>query len=207
MVIRPTKMSAVDHTSTLQAILSSDQPRQHIFGLVQALALPDCWIGAGFIRNAVWNHLHGSLAPHYTGDVDVLWFDPERTDPSEDRRLEAALRTQAPPIGWSVKNQARMHTRNNDPPYASTVDAMLGWPETATAVAARRTRQAAWEIAAPFGLEDLFALVLRPTPRFAGEKRTVFLDRIQSKRWLETWPLLRLEDACIERGRRLSAPT
>ncbi|WRQ77412.1 nucleotidyltransferase family protein [Pseudomonas saxonica] len=27
--------------------------------MVRSLNLPDCWIGAGFLRNAVWDYLHG----------------------------------------------------------------------------------------------------------------------------------------------------
>ena len=84
-----------------------------------------------------------------------------------------------------------MHLRNGDAPYASAVEAMRYWPETATAVAARQTKQGTYEIAAPFGTDDLFALILRPTPRFWGEKQQVYLDRVSTKGWLETWPLLR----------------
>ena len=158
--------------------------------MVRALDLPDLWIGAGFVRNAVWDHLHGREPSPPAGDVDVLWFDPSRPDPEEDRRLEAVLTAQKPTVVWSVKNQARMHRRNGDAPYSSTADAMRHWPETATAVAARRTHDDRCEIAAPLGLEDLFRLRLLPTPTFASAKRTIFEDRITAKRWVEDWPLL-----------------
>jgi uncharacterized protein len=181
------------HASTLRAILSNDPLRWRVLDLVRSLALPDCWIGAGFVRNAVWDHLHGRPPSAPSGDVDVVWFDPRRAEPSEDRALEAALRGLEPSVDWSVKNQARMHLRNGDTPYASAVDAMRHWPETATAVAARRTERGSCEIAAPFGLADLFGLVLRPTPRFAGERHRAFLDRVQAKGWLAAWPLLRTE--------------
>ena len=47
------------------------------------------------------------------------------------------------------------------------------------------------EVAAPLGVDDLFGLILRPTPFFAGLKRAVYDERLQSKKWLEHWPLLR----------------
>jgi hypothetical protein len=188
------------HAAEFQAILTADPLRRHVLDLVGSLGLPDCWIGAGFIRNAVWDNLHGKAPFRPVGDVDVLWFDRGRTDASEDRKLEATLRAMVPSIDWSVKNQARMHRRNDDPPYASATDAMRHWPETATAVAARQAGSAEYEIAAPFGLEDLFTLVLRPTPRFAGEKYLIFRDRVRTKRWLETWPLLRVQDGCGRAG-------
>jgi hypothetical protein len=47
------------------------------------------------------------------------------------------LRARDDALGWSVKNQARMHERNADRPYRSASDAMMHSPETATAVGAR----------------------------------------------------------------------
>jgi hypothetical protein len=180
------------YAPTLQTILTDDPVRWRILGLVRSLSLPDSWIGAGFVRNAAWDHIHERRATHLGGDVDVIWFDPGCADASEDRRLEAALRTLEPEIDWSVKNQARMHGRNGDDPYTSTTDAMRYWPETATAVAARRTSQDECEIAAPFGLDDLFDLRLRPTAKFAVEKHDIFQRRIDEKSWLKTWPLLQV---------------
>jgi hypothetical protein len=181
----------MNNLSRLQAIIAGDPIRWRLLDAVRSMRLPDCWIGAGFVRNAVWDDLHGRPASPPSGDVDVLWFDPARTDPSQDRHIEAALRALDPSVAWSVKNQARMHVRNGDAPYASATDAMRYWPETATAVAVRRNDYDGCEIAAPFGLDDLFGLILRPTPRFADDKRQLHDHRVQAKRWLENWPRLR----------------
>jgi hypothetical protein len=182
----------MDHAQTLRTILSGDPLRWRILGLVRGLGLPDCWVAAGFVRNAVWDHMHGRRASPQAGDVDVVWFCAERADANGDRSLEAALRSLDPTIDWSVKNQARMHRRNADVAYSSADDAMSHWPETATSVGVRLTEHGELRIAAPFGLDDLFALVVRPTPRFADEKRPMFLERVYEKAWLATWPLLRL---------------
>jgi hypothetical protein len=91
-----------------------------------------------------------------------------------------------------------MHQRNEDAPYTSAVDALRFWPETATSVAVRQTGQG-FEIAAPFGLDDLFGLLVRPTPRFVEAKRHIYLDRVRKKQWLRRWPRLMLADAC-DRG-------
>jgi hypothetical protein len=180
----------MDATSLLRTILRADPLRWHLLGVVQALALPDCWIGAGFIRNAVWDHLHQRPPSSPGGDVDVIWYDPQRADPAEDLRHEAVLRVAQPSISWSVKNQARMHKRNGDAPYVSAVEAMRYWPETATAVAARRSGPDDCDVAAPFGLDDLLALRLRPSPRFTGEKHRIYQDRLRTKGWTAVWPLL-----------------
>ena len=187
----------VGQAGLLRAILSADAGRLRILSLVRSLELPDCWVAAGFVRSAAWDFLHGRPPGRHFDDVDVVWFDPASADPAEDLRWEARLRRQDGSIAWSVKNQARMHLRNGDAPYASAVDAMRHWPETATAVAARADGAGGLEIAAPYGLADLFDLVVRPTPPFMGEKRPVFRDRVRTKEWLRIWPRLRLADiAC-----------
>jgi len=161
-----------------------------LLGLVADLDLPDCWIAAGFVRNAVWDALHGRDATLPDNDVDVIWFDPACDDPQRDKELESALSHAEPAIDWSVKNQRRMHIRNGDKPYRSATEAMRFWPETATAVAARRRGGSDIEIASPLGLDDLLGLVLRPTARFATEKREIYEARIVSKAWCEKWPRL-----------------
>jgi hypothetical protein len=181
----------MDATFQICDILRTDPLRWHLLKVVQGLDLPDSWIGAGFVRNAVWDHLHQRPPSPPTGDVDVIWYDPQRANPAEDLEHEAVLRVAEPAIAWSVKNQARMHGRNGDAPYASAVEAMRYWPETATAVAARRRGEHCCEIAAPFGLKDLLGLVLRPTPRFSGEKRVVYEERLRTKGWVASWPDLR----------------
>jgi uncharacterized protein len=177
-------------TRDLASLIAADGGRVRLLQLVQDLRLPDCWIGAGFVRSAVWDHLHGKPPTLPAGDVDVVWFDPARATPDGDRRIEVRLAAAAPEIDWSVTNQARMHARNGDAPYASTGDALRHWPETATAVAVRLTDHGV-DVLAPFGLDDLFALIVRPTPAFATDKLPVVQARMREKRWLERWPLLR----------------
>lgn len=87
-----------------------------------------------------------------------------------------------------------MHVRNNDRPYAWATDAMMAWPETATAVAVRLGMDDVIEVAAPLGLDDLFNLVVRPTARFEMEKKPIYVARVRSKNWLTTWPNLSIVD-------------
>jgi hypothetical protein len=159
---------------------------------VADLNLPDAWLAAGVVRNAVWDALHGFEAPTALNDVDVVWFDPARASPEEDQRLEDALRRRAPGIPWSVRNQARMHRRHGHTPYRDCLDAMRFWPETATAVRGRVGAGGKVEIGSAWGLEDLVNLIIRPTPYCPP---SVFRQRVASKGWLDHWPRLRLEEA------------
>ncbi len=178
----------------LRSILARDSVRMAILAQVDALGLPDCWVGAGFVRTAVWDALHERQAAPPTADIDVIWFDATRATADDDRAIERQLGAEAPGPVWSVKNQARMHLRNGDAAYKSCQDAMRFWPETATCVAARLSAGEI-ETMAPFGLADLFELVVRPTPAFAGAKRRIFRQRLAQKRWLKSWPQLRVCDA------------
>ena len=179
------------HDQELSRILADDPFRLQALSLVRALDLADGWIGAGFVRDAIWDRLHGRPVQPPIGDIDVLWFDASRATPDVDKGLEASLLHHSPASVWSVKNQARMHDRNGDAPYTDVADAMRHWPETATAVAVRLSRSGQIEINAPFGLYDLFGLRLQPTPDFVTSKRAIFDARVRSKRWLERYPLLR----------------
>lgn len=90
-----------------------------------------------------------------------------------------------------------MHVHNGDAPYDSTESALRAWPDTATAVAVRALA-GELQVLAPYGLGDLFGLLVRPTPSFAGDKRALFQARVGQKRWLERWPRLRVvEDGVV----------
>lgn len=179
--------------ATLKALIASDQERMRVLRLVKDLALPDCWVAAGFVRSRVWDYLHRHETSPLPDDIDVIWYDNKGLAAERDIALELALRTRDNTLTWSVKNQARMHWRNDDKPYRSAADAMRHWPETATAVAVRLGPRDVVEVAAPCGLDDLFNLIVRPTPRFMADKSLIYLDRVRSKNWQRTWPKLRID--------------
>ena len=178
------------YQDALQRLLLNDPLRMDALYTVQELKLNDGWIGAGFVRDAVWDCLHGYGQRPVAGDVDVVWFNSEHSDPAHDSSLEETLSLQSSGFNWSVKNQTRMHQRNGNDPYLSTENALLYWPETATAVAVRLGETNLIEIIAPYGLDDLFELRLRPTPIFEREKLNIFRQRAAAKRWLERYPRL-----------------
>ena len=156
---------------------------------VESLGLPDSWIGAGFIRNNVWDAMHGRrIDVSRLDDVDVIFFDPIDTRKDREAALEHQLCERTSCVNWSVKNQARMHRRNGDAPYRDTRDAVAHWAETATAIAAR-TIHGKVEVMAPHGVEDLLSLIVRPAPAFA-RKMAVYRERVLNKDWPARWPKL-----------------
>ena len=167
-------------------------------------SMPQWCLAAGFVRNLVWDRLHGfELSP--LNDIDLIYFCPLDISPERDLAIETYLNQLAPELPWSVKNQARMHVRNQDMAYTSCVDAMSYWPELETAIGVSyqvvdtesdtqtcvgmKNHPASYdiELVAPFGLNSLFALKLSANPKRA---LSVFHHRVATKGWLTQYPLL-----------------
>jgi len=162
---------------------------------VAGLGQPDMWIGAGFLRNAVWDSMQDFAISTQLNDIDVIYFDPENTEKAYERDLESRLGA-IMPAPWSVKNQARMHTQNGDAPYDSVADALCHWLETPTAVAIRLGAPGL-EILAPLGLSDLMTMTVRPTPHALASKsrHSAYLERVAAKSWPAIWPGVRVFDS------------
>jgi hypothetical protein len=172
------------------ALIASDPWMMGVIDAAARLDLPQWMIGAGFVRNKVWDHLHGiSRAAVDTADIDLIYFDPADTREETEKGYDAWLRA-ALDVEWSAKNQARMHTVDRRPPYLSAEDALSQWVETATCVAATR-REGQLRLIAPHGVGDLVNLIVRPSPAHA-DRPEVMLARAGKKRWLAKWPRLRI---------------
>jgi uncharacterized protein len=170
-------------------LIGSQADMVSLLATVAWLGLPDAYVGAGFVRDAVWDVLHGrEPSCSRLRDVDVAYFDARSCGAERDLTLEGSLREQVPSVAWDVKNQARMSERNGDEPYRDCAHAIAQWPETATAIGARLTH-GALELCAPHGVADLLALVVRPTPRFYG-KMPIYRARLHTKGWATRWPKL-----------------
>lgn len=176
----------------IAGLLLEDPWRRAILDAVRALDLPDWAVGAGFVRNAVWDRLHGFAAATPLDDVDVLYFDPAELSKETEQALEARLGAAMPNVPWSVRNQARMHLRNGDAPYRDTKDALRYWLETATCVAVRLERDDSLTVIAPYGVGDLLGLRSGPTPR-GRERDEAYRTRMRAKNWPARWPRVRVD--------------
>lgn len=179
--------AAGDRLRRLQGLILGDPWRLEVLTAARELALPDWAIGAGFVRSAVWDHLHDFTKRSELEDIDLIYFDPDDCSETREKDLDRRLGAVAPGIPWSVKNQARMHLRNDDPPYHGTGHALFHWLETPTAVAVRLEPDEGLTVLAPHGLDDLWDLRTRPTP--SGRRRHAeYAARMAKKDWPRRWP-------------------
>ncbi|HEY2178673.1 MAG TPA: nucleotidyltransferase family protein [Caulobacteraceae bacterium] len=144
-----------------------------VFATARDLDLPDWLVFSGAIYQPVWNELTGRPLEHGLKDYDLAYFDAgDLSWVAEDaviRRVAAAFE---PPLRETVevRNQARVHLWFEDhfgepyAPLANAAEAVVRFTATAFAVGARLEPDGRLTIVAPFGLEDLFALRLKPNP-------------------------------------------
>lgn len=171
-------------------LIRQDESRMKALECVRKLQLPQCYLAAGFVRNLIWDHLHQKSEPTILNDADVIYFNPNESDPNSFKEHEFTLTKFMPQLNWQVRNQAMMHHRNGDIPYESALDAMSYWPEKETAVAIRSVEPGVFECISAFGFESLFNFQITHNPK---RKRAIFDERVKSKGWLKQWPNLTVE--------------
>jgi hypothetical protein len=184
-------MKIENESDVIQSVIS-DKWMMDILKATSSLNLPDCWVCAGIVRSKIWDTLHGFSNRTSIPDVDVVYFDPMNLDELEEKRLEEVLHNILPSVPWSVKNEARMHIVNGMPPYASTVDAISKFPETATALGLKLDLHGDVIVTAPCGIHDVINLEVKPTPYFKQNEKLakIYEDRISKKNWKATWNLI-----------------
>lgn len=170
--------------------LIKSSPLVHYLKVLRDINL-DLYLGGGAVRNLVWDKLHGYVTISQITDLDIIYFDSLNNTKEHDKRIEHQLYKKMPNITWSVKNQARMHIWNKEKPYKSLEDALSKWPETCTAIAVQMIKDEELEIIKPFGLGDLYRLIVAPTPHFKGKPER-FKERYLSKSWISTWQKLKI---------------
>lgn len=165
--------------------------------------LSDWYVGGGIIRSTVWDHLHGYPGGHSRlRDVDLVYFDADDISGEQGKRAAIALSEMAPELEWDVVNQAEVHLwyecdfGHAIEPYESVEGAIATWPETATCVAVRLLPDDDLLIYSPYGLADLFNLVLRRNPRQVSVE--LFRQRYTEKRIKEKWPLVTIVDEMLD---------
>jgi hypothetical protein len=129
----------------LQVLRASDWFLR-LLDAASVIAAPDWWIGAGVIRDIVWNQRFGArFDPMNVRDVDLAFFDPADLSAENDRQIETALNAEHPAVKWDAKNQAAVHVWYPErfglavDPLESALDGVATWSERASG-----TRTSSW---------------------------------------------------------------
>jgi len=152
-----------------EAIVRSDPDLMRLLGVIRGIRLSQWRLVAGCLYQTVWNVLTGRARATGIRDYDLIYFDDDLSWTAEDaviRRVAAAARGCVGPI--EARNQARVHlwfeARFGTPyPRLSSADeALRRYASVVHAIGVRLEDDDRLDVAAPFGLDDLFATVVRP---------------------------------------------
>jgi hypothetical protein len=181
----------------LEAILRGAPSLMQVLETARALALPDWLIVSGAVYQRVFNHLTGRDPDYGIKDYDLVYFDASDISyEAEDVAIRRAAAAFEPPLRdlVEVRNQARVHlwfeAKFGEPyaPLTSSAEALERFVSPVFAVAARLEADDRLTLVAPFGLDDLFAMRMRPNPRrrTGGFVRTA--DNLKAR-----WPEVSIE--------------
>lgn len=160
-------------TVRLEAIIRSSAPLMQVLATCRDLDLPDWLIFSGAIYQRVLNRQTGRPIDFGIKDYDLGYFDADDLSyEAEDAVIRRVATAFPSPLREmvEVRNQARVHLwfeakfGEAYAPLTSTAEALGRFVSPLFAVGARMEPNGRLTILAPFGLEDLFAMRLRPNP-------------------------------------------
>lgn len=162
---------------------------------IPRLNLPHWYLGGGCISQTVWNYIAGKELSSDISDLDLAYFDlSDLSNEGESQCIDRVEELfQNSPIKIDVKNQARVHLWHEEhfgypiPPYRSVEDAINSWPTTATCIGVKY-RDNELVVYAPYGLNDMFGLIVRPNKMKITEK--IYMAKVT--RWKRCWPMLQI---------------
>jgi len=188
-----------DQAAALVRIVQATAWALPALAAARSLGLGRWCIGAGALRNLVWDHLHGHALPTPPADVDLAYFDPDDQGAEAEQAVQARITALLPGLPWEATNQARVHRwfeahfGHAVAPLASLHEAVASWPEYATCVGVWLDAAGAVQVIAPHGLDDLFALRVRRNPHRVS--LATYAQRVAQKRYVERWPRVTVEPA------------
>jgi hypothetical protein len=164
-----------DLETRLVEIIRGVPTTMQVLRTIRDLDLPDPMVFSGAVYQPVWNHLTGRAPDYGIKDYDVAYHDDSDTSyEAEDVVIQRVAATFDEPLKSlvEVRNQARVHlwfekkfgADEPYPPLLTSADALKRFVATAFCVGVRMEADDSLSVFAPFGLEDLFALHLRPNP-------------------------------------------
>ena len=164
-------------TERLEKIIRSDPDLMNILSAARELRLPHWRLVAGCLYQTVWNSLTGRPRGWGIKDYDLIYFDDgdlswERED-AIIQHVAAALPNCPGPL--EVRNQARVHLWFENrfgtpyPRLRSADESLLYYAAVVHALGVRLEDDNRLDIVAPFGLDDLFGMIIRPNPALDNE--------------------------------------
>jgi hypothetical protein len=177
----------------LENILMSNEILNDVLKEADKMKLKNYFIGAGCIAQTVWNYQMKFDLINGISDIDFVYYDNNDLSLEAENTVVENIKNSFLhcPIKLDIKNQARVHLWYKDhfgydiKPYNSIEDAINSWPTTATSIGVRLDNKEL-KIYAPFGLNDLFGMIVRANKTQITEN--IYLQKVN--KWKKKWPSL-----------------
>ncbi len=180
----------------LEQVLLRNPVVAEILKLAPTLEMPQWYLGAGCVAQTIWNELHGFDPLNGMKDCDLVYYDSSNiSSEAQDVFIERAKKIFSHlPLPVEIVNEARVHLWYEEEcgkkiePYQSVEEAMNEWPTTATGIGVRYDTDGKFVIFAPYGLNDLWEMIVRPNKLKITEE--IYLNKVA--RWTSVWPKLKV---------------
>ena len=176
----------------LESILLKNKTLKCLLEILDNSSLDNYYIGAGCINQTVFNYYHHYDIEYGIGDYDIVYYDNDLSYESEDKIIKMIeSKVSDKNINLDIKNEARVHLWYHKKygrrikAYASVEDAISRWTSTVTCIGVRYNK-GRFIVYAPYGLNDLFSMTIRPIKN--GASREVYCEK--SLKWKDKWPKL-----------------
>jgi len=92
----------MDFEVQIKTWINEDEKRCKALDIASKLKLNDWCLAAGFVRNLVWDKVHGKSDLTPLNDIDLIYFNKSETDEKIDGDYESYLKSISD-FPWSVK--------------------------------------------------------------------------------------------------------
>ena len=175
--LRTTAADYIDDSPTtpelyaeLERIVRADVHLMDLLRTARDINLPQARVVAGCIYQSVWNVLTGRPKGTGINDYDLIYFDAGDMSEAAENAVEQGVRSRLPsfPAPIEARTQARVHLWFADhfgiaySPLRSADEAITRYASATHAVGIRLRQDDSLDVFAPFGLQDIFEMVIRP---------------------------------------------
>lgn len=192
-MIKQGKNKDLDYQMNLfKEIILKNNVLKTILERLEGYGLDNYYVAAGAINQTVFNYYHNNSMNYLIDDYDIVYYDEDLSYEKEDKIIkEINLLCKDLNVSLDIKNQARVHLWFENKfgysiePNKSVEDAISKWESTVTCIGVR-LKNNELTIFAPYGLNDLFSLIIRPNKENFIKKGY----EEKTRKWKQNWPKL-----------------
>lgn len=183
----------------LESILNKSKKIKEILRVLEQYSkenqdFKNYYLAAGCINQTIFNYYHNYDLDYGIGDYDIVYYDEDTSYEKEDIIIkDLKERLKHLDLKFDIKNEKRVHIwynekyKTNRKEYESVEDAISKWGTTITCLGVRMENNKLI-VCVPYGLNDLFNLILRPV------KIDFTKEDYEKKvtKWTSKWELLKV---------------